>query len=127
MSVTDSTSATPSGVIPPAPTEPAAQPATMTQADAALVAAELVKLMPAPAAGTVPATTPVPTSPPSPVNLFAKGNIVEYVWDDHYDGRSSRVGIVVDVIADDGTGAKSVVAWFEHVSGPIGDHELTAV
>lgn len=70
----------------------------------------------------------VPTNPPSPVNLFKKGQIVRYAWDDPYDGPSERHGLVIDTLEDGGEGAQSQIVWFPPgVSGPIGDHLLSAV
>ena len=76
--------------------------------------------------GAAPAAAAEPATPPSPVNLFNKGNLVTFSWNDAYDGPRTRYGIVVDTLADEGAGARSIVAWFEDVSGPIGDHQLAA-
>jgi hypothetical protein len=93
---------------------------------AAEIAAELYKLQAADAAAKAPQPH-VPDNPPSPTNLFQKGNLVVHRWIDHHDGPSERTGIVVDTLEDEGAGARSVVAWLGPKSGPIGDHELTAV
>ena len=67
-----------------------------------------------------------PPPPPSPENLFTKGQVVKFEWDDHYDGPSARYGMVVDTLPDEGEGARSIVAWFHDVSAPIGDQHLAA-
>lgn len=67
------------------------------------------------------------TAPTSPVNLFTKGSIVEHAYEDPYDGPTSKVGVVLDVLPDEGSGAQSIIGWFGSVSSPIGDHLLTAV
>jgi hypothetical protein len=108
----------------PAPAAPAAPEAQPAAIDYAALAAEIVK------AGGVPtaaAPAPVEAKPPSPVNLFAKGNLVVHEWNDPYDGPSKRMGIVVDTTPDEGSGASSSVAWLDGPSGPIGDQNLSAV
>jgi hypothetical protein len=104
------------------PTPVAAEPLPHAPT-AAEIAAELYKLQ---KADQAPAEE-LPENPPSPVNLFAKGNIVTHRWLDPHDGLSERHGIVVETLPDEGFGARSVVAWLGSKSGPIGDHELTAV
>lgn len=114
-----------SSTVPPVSAASASPAATAPPTiDYAALAKELAPLL-TPAAPAAPAA-PAPANPPSPTNLFDKGNIVAYKWDDHYDGPSSRYGIVVATLPDEGAGARSIVAWFDSVSGPIGDHDLTA-
>ena len=74
-------------------------------------------------------SAPVPENPPSATSLFQKGALVRHTHFDPYDGRTrTRHGIVVEVLPAEGENgfARSVVGWFESVSGPIGDHELEA-
>jgi hypothetical protein len=104
----------------PAPAAAAVQPIDYNQLAAALVQAGF-------AAGPPAEPVAAPLNPPSPVNLFTKGQLVTYSWLDHYDGPSSKAGIVLDVIPDAGSGAASVIGWFSGISGPIGDHEISAV
>lgn len=79
-----------------------------------------------PAPGATPA---LPERPPSPSNLYQKGNLVTHAYLDPYDRKvHTRTGLVVDTLPceDPSVGARSVVAWFADRSGPIGDHELDA-
>lgn len=74
-----------------------------------------------------PAGEPEPEPEPLTENAFAKGNIVVHTYVSPYDGEVSRYGIVVDTLPDEGAGARSVIAWFDGVSGPMGDQFLAAV
>jgi hypothetical protein len=113
---------------PPAAPAPAAAPATtLSPADIAAIASAVVAQsappQPATAAAAAAAAEPPPTSP---VNLFTKGQLVTFTYADPYDGETTRYGIVVETLPDEGAGARSVLAWFDAVSGPIGDHFLAA-
>lgn len=129
--MTDTADATTIGTAPPAPgavpanTAPAAP--TLSPADiaaiAAAVAAQSAPAQPAVAAAAAAAAEAPPTSP---VNLFTKGQLVTFTYADPYDGATTRYGIVVDTLPDEGAGARSILAWFDAVSGPIGDHFLAA-
>ncbi|HEX3948077.1 MAG TPA: hypothetical protein VHW47_10240 [Acidimicrobiales bacterium] len=68
----------------------------------------------------------IPVNPPSPVNLFEKGQLVSHTYLDPYDGPTTNYGIVVDILPTEGAGARSVIAWFGGISGPLGDQFLTA-
>ena len=107
--------------------ELAAPALTLSAADIAAIAQQVVAasapVSPADAAAAA-AAAPAPAT--SPVNLFTKGQVVTYTWADPYDGETTRYGIVVETLPDEGAGARSIVAWFQDVSGPIGDHLLTA-
>lgn len=106
-------------------TEAAPAVSSLSAADISAIAAQLAPLLsaPAPAAQAAPAA---PANPPSPVNLFEQGQVVSFSWLDDYDGPQSRQGLVLDVLPDEGAGASSIIGWFAGVSGPIGDHLLTA-
>lgn len=125
---------TPTTEAPPAPppTAPApAQPADvapLTAADIPAIVAAVAKALPqVPAAAAQAAAAAVPEPPTSPTNLFEKGQLVSYSYVSPYDGEVTRHGLVLDVLPDDGVaGARSTVAWFNEVSGPIGDHLLAA-
>jgi hypothetical protein len=132
MSVTETTTdATTIGAAPPAPAPaapaaPAAAGPTLSQADIAAIA-QAVAAQSAPAQPAVAAAAAAAEPPPtSPVNLFTKGQLVTFTYADPYDGETTRYGIVVDTLPDEGAGARSVLAWFDAVSGPIGDHFLAA-
>ena len=120
------TPAPPAEVTPPVTATPApAEPSTDIAALLAEIQAMRAELKAA--APKAPAVE-VPANPPSPVNLYSKGQIVRYAWDDPYDGPSERFGLVVDTLPDEGSGAQSRLVWFTvGQSGPIGDHTLTAV
>ena len=111
---------------PPAAPVPPAAP--LTAADIPAIVAAVAKALPqVPAAAAQAAAAAVPEPPTSPVNLFEKGQLVVYSYFSPYDGEVTRHGLVVDVVPDDGVaGARSTVAWFNEVSGPIGDHLLAA-
>jgi hypothetical protein len=111
---------------PAAPAAPSPAPAT-DPAVMALLEQLVAKVQGLEAAQPAAAAPEIPDNPPSDVNLFAKGHVVRYAWNDPYDGPSERFGLVVDTLPDEGAGARSVVAWFANASGPIGDHLLTAV
>lgn len=110
------------------PVAPAAAPAiTMTRDELQALVDQAV----ARAQGGSARAPEAPANPPSKTNLFAKGSLVSHTYFDTYTGhRRTRYGVVVDVLAADSANedsfARSVVAWFESVSGPIGDHELEA-
>jgi hypothetical protein len=111
---------------PAAPAAPAAPVLTLTAADIAAIASQIAAtqapVSPADAAAAA-AAAPVQTSP---VNLFTNGQVVKFVYADPYDGETTRYGMVVDTLPDEGAGARSILAWFDAVSGPIGDHLLAA-
>jgi hypothetical protein len=130
MSTTED--ATTIGTAPPAPGAPAAAapaaaaPPTLNAADIAAIA-QAVVAQSAPAQPAVAAAAAAAEAPPtSPVNLFTKGQLVTFTYADPYDGETTRYGIVVDTLPDEGAGARSILAWFDAVSGPIGDHFLAA-
>lgn len=122
------TSSTNQPAPPPAPPAPPAAAEASPGIDYKALAAELAPLLTPPgavaqAAATAPAA---PAAPPAPVNLFEKGQVVSYTYTTPYDGEVTRHGIVIETLPDEGAGARSAVAWFDHVSGPIGDNELEA-
>jgi hypothetical protein len=122
---------------PPAPVEPAAAPPApaaapepaparnLTDADVAALASALAASTPS-TTGGAPAPAASPEPPTSPENLFTKGQVVTLTRTDYYDGETTRYGMVVDTLPDEGAGARSILAWFDDVSGPIGDHLLSA-
>jgi hypothetical protein len=122
--------AVPAGIIPPPPPAAVADPPAAPAAAPAIDYAELAKALVS--AGAVPtseapaAPAPIGTKDPVPTNQFVKGNIVKHEYDSPYDGQVTRYGIVIDVLADEGAGARSSVAWFEDPSS-IGDQYLSAV
>ncbi len=109
------------------PATPAAPASAAPGIDYAELARQLVALglVQTPA----PSTNPTPAEkPPVAANLWVKGQLVSYGYADHYAGGATltRYGIVVETLPDEGAGARSVVAWFDGVSGPIGDQLLEA-
>lgn len=127
---TATASPAPSSPAPAATATPAPASGSITlQALASLVTQQLI------AAGAVqhPQPQPAAAAPAKPVaraNLFAKGQLVVHRWFDDYTGRAvARWGIVVGTLPDHGgddVGARSIVAWLEGPSGPIGDEQLEA-
>jgi hypothetical protein len=114
-------------------TAPAAAPAPAAAGPVTLSAEQFQALLDAARAprGGPPPAPPIPEKPPSTTSLFTKGALVRHTWFDVYSGRNrTRHGVVVELVpadpSKDGSFARSVVAWFEGVSGPIGDHELEA-
>jgi hypothetical protein len=104
----------------PDPTAPAAGP-TADEIAAAILRQQAT-------AAETPAAPAAPANPPVPANLFSKGAIVKLTTDDPYTGKEdTRYGIVVETFPDEGDGAQSAVAWFNGVSGPIGDQNLSGV
>jgi hypothetical protein len=126
------TTAPPTPIAPVAPSSPApaaveTAPAPATDLTALLAEIQSLRSEIQAAKPAAPAVE-VPANPPSPTNLFTKGQIVRFAWDDPYDGPSEKFGLVIDTLPDEGAGARSRLAWFGGgASGPIGDHTLTAV
>lgn len=130
MTPPDAVDPTTIGTPPPAPAAapaPAQPGPTLNAADIAAIAQAVVaSSAPAQPAAAAAAAAAAEAPPTSPVNLFTKGQLVTFTYADPYDGETTRYGIVVDTLPDEGAGARSVLAWFDAVSGTIGDHFLAA-
>jgi hypothetical protein len=67
---------------------------------------------------------PDPSAPPAPAHV-KRGDLVEWTYEDHLDGPTSRFGIVASVLEDGVSQPRATVAWFAGLSGPMLTAELT--